>query len=282
MTSVIEEAPAKVNLILHVGVRRPDGLHPVASLFASLALRDCVSVEVAKSGPDTVVCPGVDGPNLAGRAIAAFRAAASDVQLGPVRVAIDKQIPVAAGLGGGSADAAAVLRAVNTLADGPLDDLELMRIAASLGSDVPSQIVPAHALVQGVGELVEPVELAPLALVLLPRVEGLATSAVYAELDRLRADGVASERVRLDPDPLRAATARPPELLADVLENDLEPAALSLAPGLEGRLARLREAGAVAARVAGSGPTVFGLFAGHDAAEAVATTLPGAIVTRTA
>src|SRR3954469_14023977 len=101
-----ESAPAKVNLILHVGRRRADGLHDICSLFASLDLADHVTVEPA--GADEVICAGVGGPNLAQAAVEALRADAAR-ELPPLRVTIDKRIPVAAGLGGGSADAAAVL-----------------------------------------------------------------------------------------------------------------------------------------------------------------------------
>src|SRR5437764_7868922 len=114
-----ETAPAKVNLVLHVGPRRADGLHELCSLFASLELADGVTVEPADS--DEVVCPGVAGPNLAQAAIDAFRSAAKS-ELPPLRVTIHKRIPVAAGLGGGSADAAAVLRAANRIADGGLSN----------------------------------------------------------------------------------------------------------------------------------------------------------------
>src|SRR3954464_7935530 len=111
-----ETAPAKVNLVLHVGPRRSDGLHDICSLFASLELADEVAVEEAAA--DQVVCPGVDGPNLAGAAIETSRDAVAP-GLPPLRVTIGKRIPIAAGLGGGSADAAAVLRAVNATAGGP-------------------------------------------------------------------------------------------------------------------------------------------------------------------
>jgi 4-diphosphocytidyl-2-C-methyl-D-erythritol kinase len=113
-----ETAPAKVNLVLHVGPRRSDGLHELCSLFASLELADELAVEPAAQ--DEVVCPGVHGPNLAQRAIDAYRAAAGAAELPPLRVTIHKRIPVAAGLAGGSADAAAVLRAANKIARGRL------------------------------------------------------------------------------------------------------------------------------------------------------------------
>src|SRR3954463_13894905 len=143
-----ETAPAKANLVLQVGPRRADGLHELCSLFASLELADGVTVEAAEA--DEVLCPGVVGPNLAQAAIESFRAAVAG-ELQPLRVAIDKRIPVAAGLGGGSADAAAVLRGANHIAGDPLTGEELVELAAQLGSDVPSQVDPRHELVRGGG-----------------------------------------------------------------------------------------------------------------------------------
>ena len=118
------------------------------------------------------------GPNLAAAAIAAYRARVPE--LPALHVRIDKRIPVAAGLAGGSADAAAVLRAADRIAGAALGAAQLRELAAGLGSDVPSQVEPAHALVQGVGEIVEAIELPPLAAVLVPQAQGLATAAVYA------------------------------------------------------------------------------------------------------
>jgi 4-diphosphocytidyl-2-C-methyl-D-erythritol kinase len=252
-----ERAPAKVNLLLHVGPTRPDGLHELCSLFASIDLADEVTVEPAAE--DAVECAGVAGPNLAAAAVALFRAEAAP-ELPPLRVRIDKRIPVAAGLGGGSADAAAVLRAANDLAGAPLDGDSLRALGARLGADVPSQVEPRHALVTGAGERVEPVELAPMTLLLLPDDEGLATADVYRQ-----ADSLGTTRAELDPDHVRELAARPLFELAAVLENDLEGAAVSLRPELADRMDSLREAGALTARVTGSGPTVFGVFRSGEA-----------------
>jgi 4-diphosphocytidyl-2-C-methyl-D-erythritol kinase len=190
----------------------------------------------------------------------------------PLGVRISKRVPVAAGLGGGSADAAAVLRAANRIAGDPLDADGLRALAAELGSDVPSQVEPRHQLVQGVGELLEPVELPPLVAVIVPAAEGLSTAAVFGELDRL-----GGSRQHLDPEPLRRLAASGADALAAALENDLEQAALSLRPDLESTLARLRAAGAPAAAISGSGPTCFGLFADRAAAEAAAAGIEGAL-----
>lgn len=267
-----ERAYAKVNLVLHVGRRREDGMHPVCSLFASLDLADDVQGDPIDGGADRIDCPGVEGPNLAQAALAAFRARVGQA-LPPLGLRIEKRIPVAAGLGGGSADAAAVLRLANRVAGDPLDTAELHALAAVLGSDVPSQLEPRHALVQGTGELVEPIDLPRLAALLVPAREGLSTRAVYAELDRM--DG---GRERLAPDTLRLLAGAAPRELASALENDLQPAALALRPELADILASIRAAGALGVAVSGSGPTCFGLFDDSAAAERAAASVPGALV----
>lgn len=275
--TITELAYAKVNLVLRVGPRLPGGLHTVCSIFASLTLAD--ELTVREAGEDSVSCPGVEGPNLASAAVAAFRDEVPG--LPPLAVRIGKRIPVAAGLGGGSADAAAVLRAANRLTGDPLSAEALRGIAAHLGSDVPSQVVPRHALVSGVGERVEAIELPPLALALLPAEPGLPTGSVFAELDRLRGqDGWEPAPERLEPESLRALTGGSPADLAARLENDLEAAAMSLRPGLGVAVASLTGAGALGAQVTGSGPTVFGIFADHASAAAAAARL-SAIVTAT-
>ena len=275
---VHEQAPAKLNLVLHVGPPRPEGLHPLSSLFASIDLADEVYGALSGSGDDTVECPGVEGENLALSAIEEFRRRVSlSAPLPAVSIRIVKRIPVAAGLGGGSADAAAALRIVNRLAGAPLDAGVLRELAAGLGSDVPSQVEPGHALVQGTGESVEPVELPALAAVLVPDPVGLSTADVYAELDRL-----GGWREPLEAEPLRRvvrAAAAEPSRLASSLENDLQPAALSLRPELHDTLALLRAAGALGAAVSGSGPTCFGLFGERAAAQLAAASLPDSLVT---
>ena len=276
MTRVTEHAFAKLNLVLHVGRPRPGGLHPLCSIFASIDLADELHAEPNGLSADRVECPGVaPEDNLAGAALAAFRERVPS--LPPIGVQIVKRIPVAAGLGGGSADAAAALRAANRIAGKPLAAAALRELASGLGSDVPSQIEPRHALVGGVGEIVEPVELPPLGVVLVPREPGLSAAEVYAQLDRTE-----GWRDRLDPGPLRALVSAIPgahAALAAALENDLQPAALALRPELADGLDSLRAAGALGALVSGSGPTCFGLFAERAAAEAAAPRIAGAIVT---
>jgi 4-diphosphocytidyl-2-C-methyl-D-erythritol kinase len=258
-------APAKLNLCLHLGPRRGDGLHELCSLFEPLVLAD--PIEVTESGYDEVVCPGVKGENLAARALAALRERGWDRP--PLRIEIEKRIPIAAGLGGGSADAAAVLR----LAAGEVPDL--IEIAAELGADVPSQLTPALALVQGAGEVIERLpEPAPHAVVLLPDGGGLGTDAVFAEADRL---GLGREAAELDElvERLRAAAGAGASPLAysEMLVNDLEPAARSLRPRIGDALDALRAVGASQALLTGSGPTAFGLFESLAAARSAAEAL---------
>ncbi len=267
-----ELAYAKLNLVLHVGRVGDNGLHPICSLIASMDLADEVTAEPKETGRDSVHCKGVPGDNLAARALAEFRSRAGR-RLPPLAITIDKRIPVAAGLGGGSADAAATLRIANELAGGPLGRDELVELAAELGSDVPGQLEPGHALVEGTGERIEPVSLPPFVAVLVPDPNGLSTAAVYAELDRL--DG---GRAELGAEPLRRLAISPLAELAAALDNDLQPAALSLRPELRQRLDALTAAGAHGAAVSGSGPTCFGLFPDRSAAEEAAAQLPGALV----
>ncbi|MBV9212350.1 MAG: 4-(cytidine 5'-diphospho)-2-C-methyl-D-erythritol kinase [Actinobacteria bacterium] len=272
---VVETAPAKVNLILQVGPRREDGLHRICSLFASVDLADTLRVETREAAAgDEVRCPGVEGPNLVTAAIDAYRRAVGGA-LPPLAVEVDKRVPVAAGLGGGSADAAAALRAANRIADGALDTGALRRLAFELGADVPSQLDPAHALVEGAGERVEPLSVPDLALVLVSTAGELATADVYAEADRL-----GCPRAELDPESVRAAAAGDAETVAAALENDLEPATLSLRPELEGIRLGLLEQGALGALVSGSGPTVFGLFREAGGAARAASAIPGGLVAR--
>lgn len=261
-------APAKLNLCLYLGPRRDDGLHELCSLFEPLALADPIEVsERAPGEADEVLCAGVVGENLAARALAVLRA--RGWRHPPLRVEIEKRIPVAAGLGGGSADAAAVLR----LAAGEVEDLE--ELAAALGADVPSQLVPALALVSGAGEKVERLpQPAPHAVVLLPGGGGLGTAEVFAEADRL---GLGRDAAELDElaNRLRAAAGAgaSPLSFAELLANDLEPAARSLRPEIGDALDALRAAGAPLALQTGSGPTAFGLFEDLAAARAAAARL---------
>jgi 4-diphosphocytidyl-2-C-methyl-D-erythritol kinase len=259
---MLVRAPAKLNLCLYLGARRDDGLHELCSLFEPLALADLIEVSPAER--DEVICPGVEGENLAARALAALRERGWEHE--PLRVEIEKRVPIAAGLGGGSGDAAAVLR----LATGEVNDLP--ELAAELGADVPSQLRPSLALVREAGERIEPLpEPAEHAAVLLPGGGGLSTAAVFAEADRL---GLGRSSQELDELAARlreaAGAGASPLAYPELLVNDLEPAALSLRPEIGEALRALRAAGAPVAILSGSGPTAVGLFPDLAAAQAAA------------
>jgi 4-diphosphocytidyl-2-C-methyl-D-erythritol kinase len=258
-------APAKLNLCLYLGARREDGLHELCSLFEPLALADLI--EVSEAAEDEVICAGIEGENLALRALRALREQGWEGP--PLRIEITKRTPVAAGLGGGSADAAAVLR----LAAGEVVDLE--QIATVLGADVPSQLTPALSLVRGAGERIEHLpEPKPHAVVLLPGGGGLSTADVFAEADRLGL-GRGGEELEGLARRLRTAAGAGASPLAypELLVNDLEPAARSLRPDIGGALDALRDAGAPHALLTGSGPTAFGLCEDLTAARQVAEAL---------
>ena len=261
---MVTRAPAKLNLCLYLGPAREDGLHELRSLFCPLTLSD--RIEVGSADADEVVCEGVSGPNLAAVALDALRA--RGWRSPPLRIEIEKRIPVAAGLGGGSADAAAVLR----LARGELDGLEAL--AAGIGADVPSQIDPSFALVSGAGEVVEPLP-APgeFAVVMIPFDRGLRAREVYAEADRIGL-GRRAEELRVVEARLRAVAGASPLDYPDLLVNDLQGAALALMPEIGEALAALEEAGAAVALVTGSGPTAVGLFEDIVAADRAAGELP--------
>lgn len=260
-------APAKLNLCLYLGPARGDGLHELCSLFEPLELADLIEVSPAER--DEVVCPGVSGENLAAKALAGLRERGWEHE--PLRVEIEKKVPVAAGLGGGSGDAAAVLR----LAAGEVADLP--QLALELGADVPSQLRPSLALVRGAGELVEPLpDPAEHAAVLLPGGGGLSTAAVFAECDRLGLGRSAEELDELAGRLRQTAGAGASPLdYPELLVNDLEPAARSLRPDVGEALDALRDAGAPLAILSGSGPTAVGLFPDLAAAEAAAGLLTG-------
>ncbi len=269
-------APAKINLCLFLGGPRDDGRHELVTVLESVSLADELELSVLDDdeGSDQVVCPDVDGPNLAARALSELRSRGWEAPA--VRLEISKRIPIAAGMGGGSADAAATLRLAVEVAPGRPE--EVAALAADLGSDVPSQLVPGVTVGSGAGEIVEPFEpLAPHALLILPQPFALATADVYREADRLSLPRESAE-ISARYEQLVAALAPGARLSEELLVNDLQPAAVSLCPALSEALRAASAAGADQALVCGSGPTVAGLFWGADGAEraaAAATDLAG-------
>ncbi len=257
-----ELAPGKVNLCLFLGPVRDDGRHELVTLIESLSLADELEVSMLPSGSaDEVSCEGVQGENLVATALAALRARGWGGP--PLRVEIHKRVPVAAGMGGGSADAAAILRVAQRLAPLPAAAIGL---ASELGADVPSQLVPGLTLGRGAGDEVESrPALAEHAVVVVPLPHRLSTARVYAEADRL---GLPLAQGELDAKlaALRAELVSGARLPDDLLVNDLEPATVSLCLEVADALDAIRDAGADHAVVCGSGPTVAGVCWGDDAA----------------
>lgn len=282
--SVTVRVPGKVNLFLGVGDRRPDGYHELTTVFHAVSLSDDVTVRTADVLSLRVIGEGahevpVDERNLAWKAAVLM---AEHVGRAPdVDIIIEKSIPVAGGMAGGSADAAAVLVAINSLWELGVPRRDLHVMAAKLGSDVPFALHGGTALGTGRGEdLATVLARNTFHWVLAFGTGGLSTAAVYAEIDRLREAGAPP---RLDePEPLLAAlSAGDPHALAPLLGNDLQPAALSLAPGLRRTLRAGGEAGALAGLVSGSGPTCAFLCSSAQSAVDVSAELAGAGVCRT-
>ncbi|CAJ1497339.1 4-(cytidine 5'-diphospho)-2-C-methyl-D-erythritol kinase [[Mycobacterium] burgundiense] len=283
--SVTVRVPGKVNLFLAVGDERDDGYHELTTVFHAVSLfdevvvraADVLSLEFRGEGAESLP---VDERNLAWQAAVLMAEHAGRAP--DVAIAIQKAIPVAGGMAGGSADAAAVLVAMNALWEQGVPRRDLHTLAARLGSDVPFALHGGTALGTGRGE-----ELATVLArntfhwVLAFADGGLSTPAVFGEIDRLRADGGGPARLD-DPEPVLAALAAGDAAqLAPLLGNDLQPAALSLDPGLRRTLRAGKEAGALAGIVSGSGPTCAFLCGSESAAVDVGTELAGAGVCRT-
>jgi 4-diphosphocytidyl-2-C-methyl-D-erythritol kinase len=286
-TPVTVRAPAKVNLHLAVGDLRADGYHDLTTLFQSLSLTDEVTVAVADEpglevrgeGADAVP---TDSSNLVWKAA---RALAAHVGRDPddtkLRITINKGIPVAGGMAGGSADAAATLVALANLWRLEIGRDELATVAAEVGSDVPFVLQGGLALGTGRGEQLVPVlSRHTYHWVMALDSGGLSTPEVFRELDRLRAEGNPPRVGAVEP-VLEALASGDPNQLALLLGNDLQAAAVSLRPGLRRTLRAGVNAGALAGIVSGSGPTCAFLCSDGDAAVRVAAELSGAGVCRT-
>jgi 4-diphosphocytidyl-2-C-methyl-D-erythritol kinase len=293
VTVVAARAPAKVNVHLAVGPLRPDGFHELRTVYLAVSLFDTVTVRpgdglaLTISGEGTGAARGADlvpadRRNLVWRA-AELLAASSGVPA-DATIEIAKSIPAAAGLAGGSADAAAALVALDALWGTRASREDLVGLAAKLGSDVPFSLLGGVALGAGRGEQVTPV-LARTRWnwVLGIAGEGLSTPAVYGELDRLRAAGrvPAGEDLAAAEPVIAALRSGPPDALASSLVNDLQAPALALRPELGRALRTATDAGALAALVSGSGPTVAALAADERDAVRLTAELAGAGVFRT-
>lgn len=285
-TRVRVRAPGKINVFLSVGALQDDGYHDVATAYQAVSLYEDVTAEPADdfsvrfTGPiDTSAVP-TDDSNLAIRAARLVAEAAG--HRGGVRLTIEKQVPVAGGMGGGSADAAATLLACDTLWGTALGRDELLRLAARLGADVPFAFAGGTAVGTGRGDELSPaLAKGEFHWVLALSDDGLSTPAVYRALDEHR------ERYRADIRPapttpvveanvLQALRAGDADLLADCLHNDLQAPAMRLQPELAATIEVGEKAGALAGIVSGSGPTVAFLVADRDAALEVQVELSAA------
>ncbi len=266
-------APAKINLSLFVGPVREDGRHDLVTVFQPLDLVDLIEAVEDPSLPgDVVECPGVSGPNLAAAALQAYRDETGWAGP-PLRLRITKRIPVAGGMAGGSADAAAALRIIAAFA-GDADKKRLEAIAAPLGADVPSQVRGRRSVGTGAGEKLQRSAARPdWDAIVLPVDAELSAGAVYAEADRLHPPRDAEEMASLKV-AVQVAERGPGVELAGLVINDLQPAARRLCPAIDEALTVLEGAGAEHAIVSGSGPTVVGLFAPGDAERALAEIAP--------
>ena len=276
--SITVRAPAKINLHLGVGAPRADGYHPLVTVYQALGLCDDVTVTpsatwtLAVTVPDWMDADAVPaaGGNIvdaAARLLAEHHGIASQAA-----VSITKSIPVAGGMAGGSADAAAALVALDRLWELGTHDDDLLRIAAELGSDVPFALLGGTALGTGRGERVERLpDPTTWWWVVVPSAKGLSTPAVYRRFDELSPDTPA------EPTDARAVllalSTGNPEILAGALHNDLESAALDLRPDLADLLELGESSGALRGLVSGSGPTCVFLTESADAARGVATRL---------
>ncbi|GGY22843.1 4-(cytidine 5'-diphospho)-2-C-methyl-D-erythritol kinase [Streptomyces djakartensis] len=274
--SVTVRVPAKVNVQLAVGAARPDGFHPLANVFLAVGLYDEVTVTPARElrvtceGPDADQVP-LDRTNLAARAAEAL--AERYGRTPGVHIHIAKDIPVAGGMAGGSADGAGALVACDALWGTGASREELLEICAELGSDVPFSLVGGAALGIGRGEQLTPLETGgTFHWVFAMAGRGLSTPAVFREFDRL-GEGTDIPEPVASQELLAALAKGDPDALAAAVSNDLQPAALSLFPELAGTLATGRAAGALAALVSGSGPTTAFLVRDPDSAAAVAQAL---------
>jgi 4-diphosphocytidyl-2-C-methyl-D-erythritol kinase len=282
VTSVTARVPAKINLQLAVGPLRPDGYHGLVTVFHAISLFDEVTVVAARADSVTVAGEGADhvpadGDNLALRAVRALRETiaardgvapgADPAGRGGVAVAIRKRIPVAGGLAGGSADAAAALVACNALWQAGLSQQDLCEVGGRVGSDVAFAVLGGTAVGRGRGEQLTQALVAPVTYhwVLAFAAGALSTPAVYSALDRLRGDGAVGEP-ELSAELMTALRAGDADRVGAALSNDLQQPALAMLPALRKTLAAGREFGALGALVSGSGPTCF--FVARDERQA--------------
>jgi 4-diphosphocytidyl-2-C-methyl-D-erythritol kinase len=265
-----EAAPAKVNLALHVTGRRDDGYHELESLVVFAGVADELVARPAKRDSLTVAGPfaaaaGSGDTNLVARAVAAFRARWPDHVQGGLAIELNKNLPVAAGLGGGSADAAAALRLMASLGEDEVSFADLSALAATVGADVPVCLLSRPTEVRGIGEILHPLRAFPKThIVLVNPLVPVVTADVFRRLQSRQNPPLPA---------LPSPMTRPAELGLWLTEtrNDLEPPATALVPAIGELIAELAALdGCILSRMSGSGGTVFGLFASASRAHQAA------------
>ncbi|WDR02551.1 4-(cytidine 5'-diphospho)-2-C-methyl-D-erythritol kinase [Devosia algicola] len=266
----VETAPAKINLALHVTGRRDNGYHEIESLFVFAEVADELHASLAEADLLTITGPfsqglGDGSTNLVARAVAAFRTRWPDHVPHGLALELRKNIPIAAGLGGGSADAAAALRLMLRLGTGTIDNAALFELAVELGADVPACLISQPLLARGIGEIIAPLAQFPSChIVLVNPLIGVSTADIFKRLN-----GYDNYPLPTLPSPM----TRPAQLgiwLAET-RNDLQPPAVKIVPEIGMLIERLAEApGCMLARMSGSGATVFGLFGSNAQAHQAA------------
>lgn len=278
MTMLQIKAPAKINWALNITGRRSDGYHLLDMVMQTLDLHDDMTFEDAQDITLSVdgIIPGDADKNLAVRAARALNARAGTSR--GARITLTKRIPARAGLGGGSADCAATLRALNALWELHLSDAALMDLGATLGADVPFCLTGGLCRVRGIGEHIDRAPAAPeIPLVLVTPGGGLSTAEVFTLWDRGRFPAVALDAPAL----IDAVADRRLDAVDRLCANALTTPAVELMPEIGGLIEDMRRLGARAAFMTGSGSTVVGAFDDIEAARRAAEALPGAVLTRT-
>jgi len=275
--SSIHLAPAKLNLRLKITGRRPDGYHNLVSIMAPVSLFDRIELQITSRNLITISCEGFSAPadkeNLACRAAQAFFAK-TGIDHG-LSIKLTKNIPVAAGLGGGSSDAACVLKALNQIWSCPLSAKELAELALGLGADVPFFLIEKPCIVRGIGEILEPIEKWPKLwyIIVTPPIR-VSTAWVYGNLNWSPLEGTGELELTKDEYQFIIVNLKKKVfVIARVLDNDLERVTASHFPAIEDIKKTLMDSGSDGVLMSGSGPSVFGVFGSKDRARQAKTDL---------
>ena len=275
--SSIHLAPAKLNLRLKITGRRPDGYHNLVSIMAPVSLFDRIELQITSRNLITISCEGFSAPadkeNLACRAAQAFFAK-TGIDHG-LSIKLTKNIPVAAGLGGGSSDAACVLKALNQIWSCPLSAKELAELALGLGADVPFFLTEKPCIVRGIGEILEPIEKWPKLwyIIVTPPIR-VSTAWVYGNLNWSPLEGTGELELTKDEYQFIIVNLKKKVfVIARVLDNDLERVTASHFPAIEDIKKTLMDSGSDGVLMSGSGPSVFGVFGSKDRARQAKTDL---------